>query len=246
MQLCIRRQSSTDQMPTQHSKCHFRSGDSSRPLRVPSVLTRRCRRSAVLFVGVLACSDDVRQPENAAKSAETIQGQQLELACEPPVQEHAPKLSFPAGVEVLAGTYALAVIATGGYGDDTVSYGRLWLAPTDAEHRRAVWPSGPASITRPLYGWSDIDLEVLGPVTLAYSPSSQDMDRPGVEVIHNAEDMNLALMFGAAMTPTSVRLGAGVVFFVFQVDSLGFAGRWEAGRRLPFTYGYFCAERLPG
>jgi len=212
----------------------------------PSVLTRRRAVSAVLCAAVLACTYVACQPENRAGGAETGQGQQVELACEPPVQEHAPKLSFPAGVEVLAGTYALAVIATGGYGQDTVSYGRLWLAPTDAEHQRAVWHGGPASITRPLYGWSDIDFEVLGPVTLAYLPSSQDVDRPGVEVIHNAEDMNLALRFGAAMTPTSATLGAGVVFFVFQVDSLGFAGRWEDGRRLPFTYGYFCAERLPG
>ena len=212
----------------------------------PSVLTRRRAVSAVLCAAVLACTYVACQPENRAGGAETGPGQQVEFACEPPVQEHAPKLSFPAGVEVLAGTYALAVIATGGYGDDTVSYGRLWLAPTDAEHRRALWPSGPPSMTTPLYGWSDIDLEVLGHVTLVYSPSSQDMDRPGVQVIHNAEEMNLALLFGAAITPTSFTLGAGVLFLVFQVDSLGFAGRWHGDRRLPLTHGYFCAERLPG
>ena len=84
-------------------------------------------------------------------------------------------------------------------------------------------------------------------MTLVYSLGSRDIDRPGIQAIHDAQEMNLALVFGAASTARSTTLDAGVIFFVFEVDSVGSYGRWEdGGRRLPFTHGYYCAERLPG
>jgi len=157
MAACIWRHANTRNMPRGYSRCHSGSTASFRLLRPPSVLTLRWAVSAVVCFAVLACTYAARQPDNRAGGAEIEQGRQVELACQPPVQQHAPKLSFPGGVQLLAGTYALAVIATGGYGDDTVSYGELSLAPTDAEHRLTV---GSPRWTTPLYEWGDSDIDL--------------------------------------------------------------------------------------
>jgi hypothetical protein len=100
-------------------------------------------------------------------------------------------------------------------------------------------------MSAPLYGWSDIDFEALGPVTLAYSPSSRNREEPGVQAIYNAQDTSLYFTFGATIVGRFAYVDAGVLFRVFEVDSLGFSGHWQdGGRRLPSTYGYFCARRL--
>jgi hypothetical protein len=166
--------------------------------------------------------------------------QTLGASCEAPLEEHAAPLELAEPLDRFAGHYSLTVIETSGYPGDTIAHGDLWLVPTDSAHR----PAGPPERTSPMYGWSSIDLKSLAPVSLLYSPSVRDQDRPGVQMIHDAKDRNLVMIFGNAESDTGVTTDIGVVFFVYSIDSLGFKGRWvDGGLRRPLPSGYFCGVR---
>ena len=82
-------------------------------------------------------------------------------------------------------------------------------------------------------------------MSLLYSPSARDQDWPGVQMIHDAGDRNLVMIFGAAEGQEYSYTDVGVIFFVYSIDSLGFKGRWvDGGLRRPLPSGYFCGVRL--
>jgi hypothetical protein len=165
--------------------------------------------------------------------------QRAPQACQLPEERYSPPLSLDSlQLQNLAGHYALTVAETSGYPGDSTIYGHLWLSPTEPDRR------GPRERPYPLAGWSDVDLESLAPVSLAYPASQRDPGSPGVQMEYDTRDLNLILVFGAASVGTQFYEDAGVIFRVFAVDSMGFRGRWvDGGARAPLPRGYFCADR---
>jgi len=149
-------------------------------------------------------------------------------------------------IDGLAGEFALTVVATQGFLRDSVVRGRLSLWIADSPHRYYTGsPDYPDhvsdSVTFPLAGASDVDLETLGEVSLAYSVGSRNRDRPGVQGTRSG-----GLVFGNAAGPQGMNLDAGVFFQILAITGQGFSGDWiDGGRRSPLPAGVFCAVRLP-
>lgn len=175
-----------------------------------------------------------------------------QFSCEPPSGVYWRQLAAAKPVDqILAGDYALTVVATSGFRRDTIAYGTLRLRPTDVQHRRA--PN--REVTYPLYGSADIDLGPLGPISLESPPTSRDPEHPGVTGVHSAASLETTLVLGTAL-PEGFTFDAGVLLNVFSIDSLGFSGRWKDGGaqqsldpndpryRAPRLEGYFCARRF--
>ncbi|MGH7567544.1 MAG: hypothetical protein ACREL9_01040 [Gemmatimonadales bacterium] len=157
------------------------------------------------------------------------------------VDQRAAPVEIPLGSDLLSGEYRLTVVADHGFVGDTVAIGRLTMSSTGSELRT----SHNKSITFPAWGWSDIDLLSLGPVTLAYGPSSRDPARPGVQAVYDSDDRSLVLVFGNAFERVGVTEDAGVFFHVHHLDGQVMRGRWEdGGLRTPRPGGYFCASRV--
>ena len=146
-------------------------------------------------------------------------------------------------LERYSGTYTLTVVATEAYGQDTITRGslRLWPAPADSRRSR-INPN----VTYPFYGTSDVNLELLGPVSLLHSPSSTGPDELGVKArYYGAEGGHLELVFGADRVGDWYIVHAGVWFDILQMDSVSFRGTWTdgaPGEQVP--KGYFCAWRV--
>ena len=197
-------------------------------------------RACVLWVfGVSASLLSCSRPGNGPA---VDYGSQQATPCEPTTPGQLPEALVNQPLDWLAGLYSFRVVATRGYSGDTMSVGRLHLLTTDESHRAA----GPGARTSPLYGWTEVDLSLFGRVGLAYSPTSRDPNRPGVQVIVDREHKNLGMVVGAASTGDTVYFDAGVVFFVYAVDSLGFSGLWKDGGLTGLPAGYFCAQRPGG
>jgi TonB family protein len=175
-----------------------------------------------------------------------------QCSCEPPSGVYWRQLAAAEPVdEILAGDYALTVVATSGFRRDTIAYGTLRLRPTDVQYRRAPNPE----VTYPLYGSADIDLGPLGPISLESPPTSRDPEHPGVTGVHFEASLKTTLVLGTGL-PKGVTFDAGVLLDVFSIDSLGFSGRWKDGGaqqsldpnhpryRAPRLEGYFCARRF--
>ena len=164
------------------------------------------------------------------------------LRCEHPSAPMSAAEFRQLDLEPLAGDYLISVIATSGFTGDSVVQGDLHLVVTPPRHREA----SRSGQTFPLYGWGDIDLLSLGRVSLAYSPGSRDVDRPGVQVLRDSVDGNLIMVLGAASTISSgTYWDAGVIFRVRYVDTLDILGEWvDGGNALVKPEGYFCARRI--
>lgn len=140
----------------------------------------------------------------------------------------------------IIGSYILTVVAEHGEGRNSAVTGRLVLNPTNAAPEVAHSP-----VSFPLSGWSSIDLEGLGRVSLAYSASSIDSTRPGVQAIYNQTTGAYTLVFGNAMSSQGVGEDAGVYFDIADVSPTGFSGTWKDGGRIaPLLRGYCCATRV--
>lgn len=172
---------------------------------------------------------------NSSTSSGSIQN-----TCHPPGQERAPRLDQIQPFDQYAGHYLLTVVATDGVPHDTSLIGNLALWPTELQYRTFVKPE----ITFPLNGVSDIELESLGSVSLAYSPSALDARHPGVQAVYNTRTGSFMLIFGGAHETDAMMVDAGVYFQVFTINSRSFSGRWfDAGNISPRLAGYFCARR---
>ena len=162
-------------------------------------------------------------------------------ACTPAPDSVVPAL-VPVQVDALAGQYALTVIGTQGMRGDTLVRGTLELWLADSVHAHFPWSASEGRIM-PLAGATDIDLRRLAPVSLAHSPASRDVDRPGVQ---GQKDGTLWL--GNSFNGKGITTDAGVLFRHIRVDETGFRGEWiEGGLTVVdgvLPAGYFCAVRL--
>lgn len=167
--------------------------------------------------------------------------------CEPVQGTLAP--DFRAAT--LAGRYQLRLVAVG---PSRTTSGTLTLRPMPDSLRFAVTPGGgvDSSVSHPLYGTSDADLEQVGAMT-AGAGSSTDPTRPGALVVQ----WWTAQPSGGRSTDVVVRIGsegnrrdrapfdgAYMVLRVARADATGFAGAWESGVDGRKTGGHFCAVRL--
>jgi hypothetical protein len=155
-----------------------------------------------------------------------------------------PPTVAPAAAATLAGAFDLHVIRTTQYSGPSPAFDTLAVASL-------ILRSPPPAFRHPpnhaiefiAYGWSNIDLRRLGPVSLAYSPADSSADRPGAQVSYNSDTETLGFVLGNAFSPTrGMALDAGVYFDVIAVDSTGFRGWWQDGGLSP-AKGYFCAWR---
>jgi hypothetical protein len=144
------------------------------------------------------------------------------------------RISLP--FDRIAGSYALRAVA--GHRQDSAS-GSLVLERAPRAMR------GKEPYVRPFQGSSTLDLNPLGPVSLAY-PASQDSSiLPGVQFQYDTKTGYASLAFGAAESPRGAFMDAGVTFYLAVIDSAGMRGWWEnGGRQQPHAWGYFCARRL--
>lgn len=141
----------------------------------------------------------------------------------------------------MAGEYHIVVVAVSASKPDSVAAGDLTLRKS----RSGGVHKGEGALQFPLWGWTDVDLRMLGRVSLAYSPESRDSTLPGVQGIYDSQDHSLTLLFGAAMRENEAFLDAGALFHITQVDKTGFRGTWQDGGALAHLVGgYFCATRL--
>ena len=168
-------------------------------------------------------------------------------ACRAPAESIQPSLAFAAPRARLAGTYEFTVVATNGArSTDIAATGRLVLYPANPLHVRARNPR----ITHPLEGWTDIRIDSLAEVSLAYSPASRDPSAPGVQLISDGQrlDMIVGNAFRSHVAPsgetfTTFTTDSGVIFDVYHADSVMLRGRWRDGGFAAGS-GYFCAWRV--
>lgn len=163
--------------------------------------------------------------------------------CRPPDKQKPPSLHNIEPVDQYEGRYVLTVVAVEGVDRETAITGNLALWRPEERYRKFVQPH----VRFPLHGISDIQLDSLGNLTLAYSPATLDPEQPGVQVVYDTEAHTLVLKFGAADRVDAVRVDQGVFFEVFSIDQHGFVGRWfDGGNIAPRLAGYFCARRIGG
>jgi hypothetical protein len=143
---------------------------------------------------------------------------------------------MPAGDRRVLGTFALTVVAEEGV--DTTVRTRLHLSETNPTDRQLPKPA----ITIPAIGFTEAPVGQFPDVKLAYATTSRDRRFPGVQAVHNNKDRNLILMFGAAFNDSLMFIHQGLMFRVFELDSFGFRGRWQADYP-PVPNGFFCATR---
>lgn len=169
-------------------------------------------------------------------------------ACEPLTA------TLPAGFQAsaLAGRYRLRLVATGAGRSVT---GTLQLQPMPDSLRHPLTLAGTAdtSVSHPLFGTTDVDLEEVGALT-AGDGTSADPTRPGALVVQwwtpapsggRATDVVVRIGSEANRRGASPFDGAYTVLRVSRADSAGFTGGWESGLEGRKTAGHFCADRMP-
>ncbi len=177
--------------------------------------------------------------------------------CRSRVAEAGPQACAPseetlpadASADALAGTYRLQLVASKASGAGESASGELRLQPAAAadRHRSYLGVRDTMSLY-PLYGSTDVNLEVVGAV--AGDLTSTDPSGPGVLVIRTASRSDTAgarvmLRLGAeANRQDKVRFDGGyTVLRVREITDGGFRGGWESGAPLPQASGHFCAVR---
>lgn len=145
-------------------------------------------------------------------------------------------------VHYLAGEYQWTVIATRGALRDSSATARLSLQRTTIG--APAFPEWPKHV--PLWGWSDMRLDEIAPMTVAHALSERNPWRPGVQVIFEPQRRALIMRAGNAFVIDSSGMftrttDVGVLFYVFEVTDQGLRGWWRSSAHLQ---GYFCAWRL--
>lgn len=193
--------------------------------------------------GTAGRSDTARPPGDTGSATATAP----QRACEP-VQG---MLARDFRASSLAGRYRLRLVATGAARS---AAGTLTLRAMPDSLRFAATPGGgvDSSVSHPLFGTSDVDLEMVGAVTAGDGASTDPM-RPGALVVQ----WWTAAPSGGRSTDVVVRIGsegnrrdtapfdgAYTVLRVARADATGFAGVWESGVEGRKTTGHFCADRV--
>ncbi len=144
------------------------------------------------------------------------------------------------------GEYGLTLVEVAGDSPERSALGTLTLRPHKSELDSL------RSVSTPLYGFSDIDLQSVGAYRVG-DPGSEDPDAPGVLVLESDRDGRrvIILRLGSeANRRDRVRYdGAYMVLEVQRIDEDGFAGSWRSGFPMSGTRsrtrGYFCAIQVP-
>ena len=203
------------------------------------------QESYFLLIAIAACRltlaaqglPSLRQPEPSSRSSPTYVPYTIQQqACTPaPVTGNRSKHRT-----LLPGRYRLIVVAISDSTPPQQVAGGLLLR---SEVRAATTRGG--GISFPFWGSTDVDLTRLGQSSIAYDPSSNDVRRPGVQILHDADDGSYTMVLGNAATRWRMpRTDSGVYFDVGTSDAHGFSGTWrDGGRSASDLHGYFCAMR---
>ncbi|SRR6266516_2513110 len=157
--------------------------------------------------------------------------------CDPPVSDAPQPIDIPPQDHRLVGSFMLTVVAQEGI--DTIVRAHLHLSQTASADRRLPNPA----VSIPAIGFTEAPVGEFPGVKLAYATTSRDDRLPGVQAVHNSTDRNLILMFGAAFNDSLMFIHQGLLFRVFQLDSSGFRGRWQADYP-SVPNGFFCATKV--
>ena len=146
-----------------------------------------------------------------------------------------PELSPSFDPISLVGTFTFAVVETRSSRPDSSAVGRLSLWVTPAQYETVQ--------QAPVIGATDVDFTTFGRLNTAYSAAARDPLQPGVQFAQLGR--RAVLVLGAASTSQSRWKDAGLMFYLFEVDSSGFRGRWREGSQSSNpAQGYFCAMRI--
>jgi len=135
----------------------------------------------------------------------------------------------------LVGTFVMKVVVTNSPRSDSLALGRmsLWVTP---KRYQSVQPAK-------IIGATDLDFATFGHLNTGYSPAARDALQPGVQFVQIGR--RAVFVLGAATTHQNRWKDAGLMFYLFEVDSSGFRGRWREGSPSSNpAQGYFCAKRI--
>lgn len=165
----------------------------------------------------------------------------------------ADELAAGTTADSLAGEYLLTLVATKGKDTGRVAEGQLWLNVNDSALRHVTTPAGrpvPGSVA-PLYGATDIDLDVIGAIRVG-DITSLDPLLPGVLVLERhvvSQDIAFSEIFlrlgSEANRRDRIRFdGAYTALRVRRIAVDGFDGSWASGITGSQSEGFFCARRI--
>ncbi len=160
-------------------------------------------------------------------------------------------LAADVDVDGLAGEYRFILVATKGDSSGHKVAGRLSLHRQKGAARRMTTLGGQPdpNVTVPLYGATDIDLNMVGAVRLG-DLGSEDPMSPGVMVLDSraasARQIVMRLGYLANRRGDLLFDGGYAALQVGWVARDGFGGTWASGVRGPESAGYFCAFRSSG
>jgi len=171
--------------------------------------------------------------------------------CAPVVNELPPASS----AEGLAGVYRLRLVTTSGAREGAATEGTLRLEPQPDTllYRTRLGGARDSTVLHPLYGAADVDLALIGAVSVGNTTSLDPM-QPGVLVMERR-----AAPGKPPLTEITIRLGSDAnrrdrqrfdggytALRVRQVGPGRLAGSWSSGVTAEHAAGYFCATRVEG
>lgn len=147
----------------------------------------------------------------------------------------------------LAGTWQLTLVAAAGPMAGHREEGALWLRTQDTALQRVDRP-GPTTVTVPVIGTTDIELEQVGAVRIG-DVRSADPLQPGVAIwVSRASDGRVAAVMRIgqeAIRSNLLRFDGGyTALFLRQVSANVIRGGWASGVSTETVSGYFCAARV--
>jgi hypothetical protein len=146
----------------------------------------------------------------------------------------------------LAGDWHLTLVATAGPGAGRVAQGLVALRSQEESLRRVDRP-GPATVTVPAVGSTDLRVEEVGAVRMG-DLGSADPRRPGVSIwVSRGADggVSAVLRIGQQEIGTTLQpFDAGyTVLYLRRVTGAGIYGGWASGVTDEVASGHFCATR---
>lgn len=156
-------------------------------------------------------------------------------------------MSASARWDSLPGSWRLTLVATSGGMAGRSAQGSLTLRALDAALRRIERP-GPAIVTVPVIGATDVPVEQVGAVRMG-NLLSADPQRPGAAIwVSQGADggVSAVLRIGEeAIRSDLLRFDGGyTALFLRQVSAASLRGSWASGVTTEEAGGHFCAVRV--
>jgi hypothetical protein len=166
------------------------------------------------------------------------------IQCRPSVEGLPLQADSAQFVTRLPGKYSLTLVASSGFGSDSIVSGNMSIVPADAQ-------SGPSRQTSVLqllvYGSTDADVSLLGELSLTERPTSPNARYPGVQGQYNTRTRQMNLVIGAPITARGVPLHAGLSLTIYSLEQKAVSGVWRYDglqkKGQAQMSGYFCAMR---